>query len=42
MDNITFNTIQDSIKNLSYVELKRLKHQVDEQLAKDEVGQAVA
>ncbi|PSU31748.1 IS1595 family transposase [Photobacterium lutimaris] len=42
MDSITFKTIQDSIKNLSYVQLKRLKHQADEQLAKDEVGQAVA
>ncbi len=30
MDNITFTAIQDNIKNLSYVALKRLKHLLDD------------
>lgn len=42
MDNLAFTTVQYNIKNLPYIELKRLKHNVDEQISKDRVGQTIA
>jgi transposase-like protein len=42
MDKITFAAAQDSIKYFSYVELQRLKNDIDEQISKDRVGQAIA
>jgi transposase-like protein len=42
MEKIAFATTQESIKHFSYVELKRLKNHVDEQISKDRVGQTIA
>ena len=42
MSKVTFTGLQHSIENLSYVQLKRLNHQIESQLSKDEVGQVLA
>ncbi|SGZ06101.1 IS1595 family transposase [Moritella viscosa] len=42
MSKVTFAAFQESIEDLSYVELKRLNHQIDFHLSKDEVGQILA
>ena len=42
MSKVTFTVFQESIEDLSYVELKRLNHQIELQLSKNEVGQVLA
>ncbi len=42
MDNLVVTTVQYNIKNLPYIELKRLKHLFDAQLSKDLVGKKIA
>lgn len=42
MSKVTFSFLQSRIEELSYVELKRLNHQIESQLSKDEVGQILA
>ena len=42
MDNLVVTTVQYNIKNLPYIELKRLKHLFDAQLSKDLVGKTIA
>ena len=42
MSNVTFTVFQESIEDLSYAELKRLNHQIEFHLSKDEVGQVLA
>lgn len=42
MSKLTFSFFQTRLEDLSYVELKRLNHQIDSQLSKDEVGQVLA
>lgn len=42
MSKVTFTVFQESIEDLSYAELKRLNHQIEFHLSKDEVGQVLA
>ena len=42
MSKVTFTAFMESIEKLSYVELKRLNHQIEYHLSKDEVGQVLA
>ena len=42
MSKVTFTAFMESIEKLSYVELKRLNHQIESRLSKDEVGQVLA
>ena len=42
MSKVTFTAFQNSLEDLSYIELKRLSHQIELHLSKDEVGQVLA
>ena len=42
MSKVSFTVFQQSIEDLSYIELKRLNHQIEVQLSKNEVGQVLA